>query len=123
MPAAASDLLQVNAPSQKAAFGLHPSLVELQALYQSGKLAVLANVGTLAAPLNRGQYLAGAARPDSLFSQSDQVNAGQSAVPFSNDDRSRTGWGGRLADTTASLNAGKFPMIISVSGVPLFGTG
>ena len=118
-----SDLLQVSASSQKAAFGLHPSLVELQSLYQAGKVAVLANVGTLAAPINRGQYLAGAARPDSLFSHSDQVNAAQSAVPFINDVRSRTGWGGRLADTTASLNSGKFPMIVSVSGVPLFGTG
>ena len=44
-------LLKVNAASQKAAFGLHPSLVELQALYGAGKLAVLANVGTLAAPI------------------------------------------------------------------------
>lgn len=118
-----SSLLQINAPSQKAAFGLNPSLVELQALYNSGKLAVIANVGTLAAPTSRGQYLAGGARPDSLFSHADQVSAWQSSVPYTSDARSRTGWGGRLADTTASMNAVSFPMVISASGVPLFATG
>lgn len=116
-------LLKVNAPSQKAAFGLHPSLVEFQQLYGDGRLAVLANVGTLAAPITRGGYLAGAARPDSLFSHADQQNAWQSSVAYANDTTARTGWGGRLADSTVSLNTGTFPMVVSVSGVPLFATG
>ncbi len=116
-------LLKVNAASQKAAFGLHPSLVELQELYGAGKLAVLANVGTLAAPILRAQYLAGAPRPDSLFSHFDQQSQWQSGVPRTSDVHANTGWGGRLADATAPLNPARFPMVVSVSGVPLFATG
>jgi len=116
-------LLKVNAASQKAAFGLHPALAELQALYASGKLAVLANVGTLASPIGRDQFLGGAPRPDSLFSHADQQSQWQSGVPRTSDVQASTGWGGRLADATASLNAASFPMVVSVSGVPLFATG
>ena len=39
-------------------FGLHPNLPEVQALFNSGKLAFLANVGPLAQPVTRAQYLA-----------------------------------------------------------------
>ena len=118
-----ASLLQVNAPSQKAAFGLHPSLAELQTLYNGGHLAVLANVGTLAAPISRAQYQAGAPVPNSLFSHADQQNQWQSSVPRTDDVRANTGWGGRLADVTSSLNSVSFPMVVSVAGVPLFTTG
>ncbi len=118
-----SALLKVSAPSQKAAFGLHPALPELQALYEKGNLAVLCNVGTLAAPLTRAEYLAGAPRPDSLFSHADQQGQWQSSVVKSTDPGAETGWGGRTADATASLNGVDFPMIVSVSGIPLFATG
>src|SRR5580692_5509003 len=37
-------------------YGLHPSLVELQGLYNQGKAAVLANVGMLVQPLTQSQY-------------------------------------------------------------------
>jgi uncharacterized protein (DUF1501 family) len=118
-----SSLLQIDAPSQHSAFGLHPSLPELHSLYQSGKLAVVANVGTLVSPVTRSQFLAGSVRPDGLFSHADQQNAWQSSIPYVNSLDARTGWGGRLADTTAALNSGTFPMVVSVSGVPLFTTG
>jgi uncharacterized protein (DUF1501 family) len=118
-----ASLLQIGAPSQKAAFGLHPNLVELQSIYNAGHLAVLANVGTLAAPISRAQYRAGAPVPNSLFSHSDQQNQWQSSVPRTDDVRANTGWGGRLADVTASLNSVSFPMVVSVAGVPLFTTG
>ena len=39
-------------------FGFHPNMPELQQLFNSGKLAVVANVGTLVAPITRAQYLA-----------------------------------------------------------------
>lgn len=116
-------LLQVSAASQKAAFGLHPSLAELHGLYKEGKLAVLANVGTLSEPLTRQKFLTGSSRPEGLFSHSDQQNAWQSSIPFATDLTARTGWGGRLADAAASLNGGSFPMVISTAGVPLFATG
>ena len=38
-------------------YGLHPSLVEIQGLYNQGKAAVLANVGMLVQPITRAVYL------------------------------------------------------------------
>src|SRR5277367_7196395 len=38
------------------AYGLHPSLVEIQGLYNQGKAAVLANVGMLVQPITRAAY-------------------------------------------------------------------
>ena len=116
-------LLEVSAASQKAAFGLHPALAEIHPLYETGKLAIVANTGPLAVPLTRAEYLGGAPRPDNLFSHSDQQALWQSAVASSTDPLARTGWGGRTADALASANATGFPMVVSASGVPLFGTG
>ena len=116
-------LLKVSAASQKAAFGLHPALKEIHPLYDKGRLAVVANTGPLAVPLTRAEYLAGAPRPDNLFSHSDQQALWQAAVSEATDPLARTGWGGRTADVLASANATSFPMVVSTSGVPLFGTG
>ena len=116
-------ILKVSAASQRAAFGLHPSLVELQSLYAQGNVAVLANVGTLSAPITRAQYLAGATVPDDLFSHSSQQAEWQSAVVKATDPAAQTGWGGRAADAVASLNATSFPVSISTAGLTLFQTG
>ncbi len=116
-------ILKVLAPSQKAAFGLHPALVELQSLYNQGNVAVLANVGTLSAPLTRAKYLSGGPVPDDLFSHSSQQAEWQSAVVKMADPASQTGWGGRMADAIASLNATSFPPSISTAGLTLFQTG
>jgi uncharacterized protein (DUF1501 family) len=45
------NLVQINAPSQGKKFGLHPSLAPLAPVYTAGKMAVIANCGTLVAPL------------------------------------------------------------------------
>ena len=116
-------LLKIAAPSQGAAFGLHPSLPELQALYNQGTMAVLANVGTLAQRITRAEYLAGAPTPDNLFSHADQQGQWQSSVVTTGDPAGQTGWGGRTADATALLAGASFPMVISVAGIPLFTTG
>ena len=116
-------ILKIDAPSQGAAFGLHPALAELQPLYAQGNLAVLANVGTLLQPITRADYLAGAPRPDSLFSHFDQQDQWQSSIARALDPRAQTGWGGRIADAAAALAGSSFPMIISVAGIPLFTTG
>lgn len=120
---AKDSLLKVSSASQKAAFGLHPALAEIHPLYAGGKLAVLANAGPLAGPLTREEYLGGAPRPDNLFSHSDQQALWQSAVSSSVDPLGRTGWGGRTADLLAAGSPAGFPMVVSTSGVPLFGTG
>ena len=53
-----SSLLPIRALKGQEAYGLHPQLAELQALYQRGALAVVANVGPLIKPTSRSQYLA-----------------------------------------------------------------
>ena len=103
-------------------FALHPNLTELQSLFNQGKLGVVANVGTLVAPVTRAQYLAGgAAVPPQLFSHADQSVQWQTSVP---DVISKTGWGGRLADMVQSLNAGsKISLNISIAGTNTFEVG
>src|SRR5271168_699136 len=64
-------------------YGLHPSLVEIQGLYNQGKAAVLANVGMLVEPITRAAYNTNntAIVPNALFSHSDQAAQWQSAIP------------------------------------------
>lgn len=103
-------------------FAFHPNLPELQALFNQGALGVVANVGTLVAPVTRAQYLAGgAAVPPQLFSHADQSVQWQTSVP---DQISKTGWGGRMADMVQSLNAGsKISLSISIAGTNTFEVG
>ena len=93
-------------------FGLHPSLIELQALWSDQKLSVVCNVGPLVQPLTRAQYQSGAPRPYQLFSHSDQVAQWQTSIA---DRVSQTGWGGRTADRFDPVSSG-FPMITALSG-------
>jgi len=105
------------------AFGLHPNVPELQSLFTSGKLAFLANVGTLSQPVTRTQYLAPTPPvPANLFSHADQQQQWQS---LEMDGFYKTGWAGRMADNIESIyntNA-MFPPITSVAGSAIFGTG
>ncbi|MDQ6810041.1 MAG: DUF1501 domain-containing protein [Verrucomicrobiota bacterium] len=103
-------------------FAFHPNLPELQSLFNQGHLGVVANVGTLVAPVTRAQYLAGgAAVPPQLFSHADQSVQWQTSVP---DVVSRTGWGGRMADMLHSLNGdSKISLSISIAGTNTFEVG
>jgi uncharacterized protein (DUF1501 family) len=104
-------------------YGLHPALPGLQALWASGNLAVVANVGTLVQPLTKAQYLSTAtAKPESLFSHIDQQHQWQASI--SNTSSANSGWGGRLSDQLASLNVNSsVPPMISTGGNNLFVTG
>jgi uncharacterized protein (DUF1501 family) len=119
-------LLPINltAPdSQGRDFGLHPSMPELQTLFNNDKrLAIVANVGTLLEPITRAQYLNGSARlPSQLFSHDDQQVEWQTAWP---DAPSRSGWGGRLADLLTSFNnADSVSMSLSLAGTNTFQVG
>jgi len=103
-------------------FALHPSLPDVQTLFNSNNAAFVANVGTLVQPLTRAQYQAGQTAPTNLFSHPDQQlewqNAAQSAA-------TPTGWAGRMADVLgSSYNQGaSIPMITSVAGDTLFCNG
>jgi uncharacterized protein (DUF1501 family) len=103
-------------------WGLHPSAPELQALFGQGKLALLANTGTLVQPVTLAQYNAGTvALPPQLFSHANQQVQWQSSVP---DQPFTTGWGGRLADIVNALNTNpKISMSVSVAGQNSFQVG
>jgi uncharacterized protein (DUF1501 family) len=104
------------------AYALHPLMPGLQSLFNSGKAAVVANVGTLIKPTSQFQYTHGQVQvPSALFSHSDQQNQWQTAAPNS---KGSSGWAGRTADKTQGLNAGvNFPMIVSLAGANIFATG
>jgi uncharacterized protein (DUF1501 family) len=90
-------------------------------IWTAGKLAVLCNVGSLVRPITRAQYAAGIGRPYQLFSHSDQVSQQMTSVA---NTVGQTGWGGRIADKTNSLNGNvALPMNISLAGTNLFSTG
>ena len=116
-----TSLLPVS-PAGGGSYGFHPSMAEMQSLFNQGRLAVLCNTGPLVEPLTRATYQSGAGkRPLQLFSHSDQVALFQTAVA---DSVSQTGWGGRVADRTAGLNgAATFPQNVSIAGINLFLTG
>lgn len=113
----------VTADSQGRSFGLHPSMPELQSLFNTDrKLAVMANVGTLVEPITAAQYLNGTANlPPQLFSHDDQQIEWQTGWP---DGPRTSGWGGRLADLLTSFNnLDTISMSISLSGSNTFQVG
>src|SRR5579872_292788 len=104
-------------------YGLHPSLVEIQGLYNQGKAAVLANVGMLVEPITRALYLTNnsALVPASLFSHSDQSSQWQTGIPSGTGS---SGWGGRITDLLQSQNQGAiFPPMTATNSCQLFCTG
>jgi uncharacterized protein (DUF1501 family) len=119
---AEASLLPIQPLSDTRAFGLHPSLGGLKALWDQQRLAVLCNVGTLARPLTRTEFLQRPdLRPPNLFSHSDQVAQWQAGLAAR---EVLTGWGGRMGDHTTGLNGmATFPLIVSVAGSNLFGIG
>ena len=99
-------------------FGLHPSMPEVQQLFGAGKIAFVANVGTLVKPTTLADFQSGRALPPQLFSHSDQQIQWMSSVP---DQAFTTGWGGRLADMVNALNTNnQISMSITLSGANRF---
>lgn len=101
-------------------WSFNPNLSEMQGLFNTGKIAILANTGPLVEPVTKARYLADTAKlPRSLFShQEQQVSWSNSRA---DDLEAGTGWGGRVADLINSLNAGsKVSMSVSVAGANTF---
>lgn len=128
-----NDLLPISVPRLGGlTFGFNPALGPaatgainngIHELYGQGKLAVVANVGTLVQPLTKTQYQNSAFRkPYQLFSHSDQVTQNQTSV---SNTQAFTGWGGRISDrmTAGSNPNGLVPMITSIAGAQLFTSG
>ena len=113
------------------AWAFHPSLGTdlsgttaggLKGLFDTGKLAVVSNVGTLVVPTSKTQYNAKSVPlPPQLFSHNDQTVQWQSSVP---DKAFTTGWGGRIADLVNAFNDNNaISMSISLAGKNSFQVG
>lgn len=103
-------------------WGLHPAVTELKSLFDSGKTALVANVGTLVYPTTKAQYtVRSVPLPPQLFSHSDQQVQWQHSVP---DKPTATGWGGRVADLLNAFNSSEqISMSISIAGKNTFQVG
>lgn len=103
-------------------WGLHPVMTGFHSIYNQGKAAILANVGTLLYPTTKAQYSSRSVPlPPQLFSHNDQQVEWQSSIP---DKAFFTGWGGRLADLTNAFNQNpSISMSISLNGQNSFQVG
>ena len=106
-------------------FALHPNYAELKSIYDSGKLAVIANVGPLIAPMTRAQWYGPSASkpatPRNLYSHDDQQKSWMSGT--ANITNPSSGSGGRIANNPAitTLNSGaQVATQISVDGSNTF---
>ncbi|MFK8014501.1 MAG: DUF1501 domain-containing protein [Gammaproteobacteria bacterium] len=105
-------------------YGFHPTMGGLQNMYNTGKLAVVGNVGTLFEPTDRESYQNGTALlPPDLFSHNDQQEIWQTArAPLSG--ITQPGWGGRMADLLGEANSNPYvPPTITMAGNNNFQAG
>ncbi len=118
---APSLLTPLTTPPDARQFALAPTLASnLAPLFNQGHLAVLHNVGTLAAPTNKAQYRSRTVElPPKLFSHNDQ----QSYWQASSAEGAPRGWGGRLGDLTMASNAISTFTCVNVSGNAVFLSG
>ena len=103
-------------------FALHGGMPELKGLFDRGDAAFLANVGTLVEPVTLDGLEDGTASvPLGLYSHADQIDHWQTCLP---DQRTATGWGGRMADLVESSNDDtRISMNISLGGSNVFQAG
>ncbi|RYU93099.1 DUF1501 domain-containing protein [Emticicia agri] len=105
------------------AFGIHPAMTGMRDLFNAGKLAFMANVGTLVEPItSAAQFQSGIKKvPEGIYSHSDQIMQWQTSVPQS---RTALGVGGRIAELLNASNTNdKISMNISLSGKNSFQAG
>lgn len=102
--------------------GIHPSMPEVRNLFESGRVAFLANVGTLVERITKSQYENGSVPiPLGLYSHSDQIQQWQTSVP---DHAGAIGWAGRMADLLAPVNQNQnISMNITLSGSNIWQIG
>lgn len=104
-------------------FALAPYCPRLKVLFDSGKMAIQLNVGSLITPLTLAEYnspdRAKYPLPPKLFSHNDQQSFWQAL----GSEGSTIGWGGRLGDLALSSNAQSLLTCISGSGNAVFVSG
>jgi uncharacterized protein (DUF1501 family) len=102
-------------------FALHPMLAPLQTLFNAGRLAIVANVGTLITPTTKAQYNAKSVPlPMNLYSHNDQQSEWQAGAG----EGARYGWGGLMADYLYTMNGqNSIFTAVSVAGNAVFMAG
>jgi uncharacterized protein (DUF1501 family) len=101
-------------------YALAPELSGLVPLFNSGRMGVLLNIGTLVQPTTKAQYAAKSVPlPPKLFSHNDQQSVWQSSSP----EGSRSGWGGRMGDLFAAANGNATFTCVSAAGNAVFLSG
>jgi uncharacterized protein (DUF1501 family) len=106
-------------------YGMHPSMTGLRDLFQTGRAAVLANIGPLLRPTTKAQYqtatTTGHALPPQLFSHNDQQDQWHS---LRGSTILRSGWGGRVADVlNAQTGSQQLSLNVSLAGQTYFQAG
>jgi uncharacterized protein (DUF1501 family) len=117
------DIAPVSYADPARAFALHPNMGPLQTLFNGGRAAFIANVGTLVKPIaNKAAFndtVNPTPKPASLFSHSDQTTQWLSA----NAAKPVNGWGGRMGDILQGSNTKKNFANISLTGNTVFLAG
>jgi uncharacterized protein (DUF1501 family) len=108
-----------------ATYGLHPSMTGMQTLFNSGRAAIVANVGPLIRPTSKAQYQTAASSghplPPQLFSHNDQQDQWHSLRGRA---IMKSGWGGRIADVlNAQAGSQQLPINVSLAGQTFFQAG
>ena len=113
LPAGAIDLAGLQ-------YALAPQLALIKPVFDSGKMAVMLDIGTLVEPTTKQQYTnKSVALPPKLFSHNDQQSAWQSSLP----EGATSGWGGRMGDLFAAGNGNSTFTCVNVSGNAVFMSG
>lgn len=102
-------------------FALHPNLPQIKSLFDAGRAAIVANVGTLIQPIaDKVVYRSNSIRkPSNLFSHNDQTDQWHSTDP----NKPIYGWGGRMGDVLKTSNSKQNFTNISSSGNSVFLAG
>ena len=117
------DILPIDATNTgNRKFGLHPSMEEIQALFDKSKVAFISNMGTLIQPTTAQQvFNESVPLPLGLFSHVDQQQEWMTGTPH---QRGIKGWGGKIADSFKDINPqNSISMNISLGGTNIFQTG
>jgi len=92
-------------------WGIHPSMPEMRALFESGRASLIGNVGPLVTPTSKADYQARRVPlPPELFSHVDQQAYSMS---MGSETAAKVGWGGRMADRLRDAGYG------STMGLPI----
>ncbi len=118
-----ADILAINPLTNDGkSYGIHPTMPEVQALFNQGRISFISNIGSLVEPVTKAGFEDGSDElPLGLFSHADLIKHWQTAQP---NYRTSIGWGGKLADMMSEANTNQnIPLNLALNGSNTFQTG